>query len=75
MEFWDFITDPYSWWASEARYYILLAIVFVFLVCWKLWSMTKGTFEIGPVYYRADRIKKPNTLKLKIFANNIAGIA
>ena len=46
MEFWDFITDPYSWWASEARYYILLAIVFVFLVCWKLWSMTKGTFEI-----------------------------
>jgi|SaaInlStandDraft_1057018.scaffolds.fasta_scaffold53795_2 hypothetical protein len=44
--FWDFISDPYSWWASEARYYILLAIVFVFLVCWKLWSMTKGTFEI-----------------------------
>jgi hypothetical protein len=28
MEFWDFITDPYSWWASEARFYILLAIVF-----------------------------------------------
>jgi hypothetical protein len=46
MEFWDFITDPYSWWASEARFYILLAIVFVFLVCWKLWSMTKGKFEI-----------------------------
>ena len=46
MEFWDFISDPYSWWASEARFYILLAIVFVFLVFWKLWSMTKGKFEI-----------------------------
>ena len=44
--FWDFISDPYSWWASEARFYILFAIVFVFLVCWKLWSMTKGKFEI-----------------------------
>ena len=46
MEFWDFISDPYSWWASEARFYILLAIVFVFLVFWKFWSMTKGKFEI-----------------------------
>ena len=46
MEFWDFISDPYSWWGSEARFYILLAIVFVFLVFWKLWSMTKGKFEI-----------------------------
>jgi len=44
--FWDFISDPYSWWASEARFYIAMVIVFVFLVCWKLWSMTKGKFEI-----------------------------
>ena len=30
-------------------------------------STPKGIFEIGPVYYRADRIKKPNTLvKLKV---------
>ena len=29
-------------------------------------STPKGTFKIGLVYYRADRIKKPNTLiKLK----------
>lgn len=46
MEFWDFISAPYSWWASEARFYIAMVIVFVFLVCWKLWSMTKGKFEI-----------------------------
>ena len=25
-------------------------------------STPKGTFGIGPVYYRSDRIKKPNTL-------------
>ena len=30
-------------------------------------STPKGIFEIGLVYYRADRIKKPNTLvKLKL---------
>ena len=36
-------------------------------------STPKGTFEIGLVYYRADRIKKPNTLvKLKIIKPNMA---
>ena len=34
-------------------------------------STPKGIFEIGLVYYRADRIKKPNTLvKLKIIIIN-----
>jgi len=36
-------------------------------------STPKGTFEIGPVYYRSDRIKKPNTLiKTKIIKRNMA---
>ena len=36
-------------------------------------STPKGTFKIGLVYYRADRIKKPNTLiKLKAIKPNMA---
>ena len=36
-------------------------------------STPKGIFEIGPVYYRADRIKKPNTLiRSKIITPNLA---
>ena len=36
-------------------------------------STPKGIFEIGPVYYRSDRIKKPNTLiKTKIIKRNMA---
>ena len=36
-------------------------------------STPKGTFEIGLVYYRADRIKKPNTLiKLKVIKSDMA---
>ena len=36
-------------------------------------STPKGTFEIGSVYYRSDRIKKPNTLiKIKIIKRNMA---
>ena len=36
-------------------------------------STPKGIFEIGPVYYRPDRIKKPNTLiRSKIITPNLA---
>ena len=36
-------------------------------------STPKGTFKIGLVYHRADRIKKPNTLiKLKAIKPNMA---
>ena len=36
-------------------------------------STPKGTFEIGLIYYRADRIKKPNTLiRSKIITPNLA---
>ena len=36
-------------------------------------STPKGIFEIGLIYYRADRIKKPNTLvKLKVIKPNMA---
>ena len=36
-------------------------------------STPKGIFEIGLVYYRADRIKKPNTLiKLKVIKTDMA---
>tara|TARA_Y100000590_G_C15704421_1_gene1008033 strand:+ start:349 stop:840 length:492 start_codon:yes stop_codon:yes gene_type:complete len=35
-------------------------------------STPKGTFGIGPVYYRSDRVKKPNTvIKTKIINHNI----
>ena len=36
-------------------------------------STPKGKFEIGLIYYRADRIKKPNTLvKLKVIKPDMA---
>ena len=36
-------------------------------------STPKGTFKIGLVYYRADRIKKPNTIiKLKVIKPDMA---
>ena len=36
-------------------------------------STPKGTFKIGLVYYRADRIKKPNTIiRLKVIKPNMA---
>ena len=36
-------------------------------------STPKGIFEVGPVYYRPDRIKKPNTLiRSKIITPNLA---
>ena len=35
-------------------------------------STPKGTYEVGPVYYRLDRIKKPTTsIKSKIIRKNM----
>jgi len=47
--FWDFISDPYSWFAQSARFLIILIPVTVIGVCWKMYGLQKGKFKIVSV--------------------------
>jgi hypothetical protein len=49
MEFWDFITEPFHWVAQGARFLIILIPTTVIGVCWKLYGLQKGKFQIVSV--------------------------